>query len=1173
MADTGAILVVDDDLEVAETLRQFLELRGYSVVLAHTGRSGLAFLRHASIGLVLLDLGLPDMDGVAVLREAEALPHAPEVIIITGNATLESAMASVGPSTAGYLAKPLDFSRLGIVVERVMAQRRAVRETQRLQRELADRLRETEALLAISRTISSTLDLREALRQVCREMVRLVGADTGAVYLLDAGTDELQPYAGYRVPADMVATFLASPLPLREQGFHVALWRDRSAVASDDVANDPRFSYPLFRSFPHQSALLLPLVLDDEVAGAFYLVWWKERRGLPAHELAVLESVAGQVAVLLRNVRLFEGGERERRRLDALYAVARRLSELQEQPEILSFIVEEACRLLGAEAAGIRLLDGDDLIVGARTESAAGLMARPRIPVGESLTGRVVATGQPLVLSGIAADDRFAWDEKGVALELGFNSYLGVPLVLEGRVFGALNLYAKGRRHFKPDDVALLAALADQTSQAVHKAGLLAAAAAGRAVLERLYQFAIAMQEPLAVDARVRTFVAAARDAIGFDRCQLLLMAEDGSGLRLETGLGAEDAIPPVTLPLSPAAGPLWDAVQRRRPIAVLRKEDFAGLSRMDPAFVDHPTFHSSSFVLVPLLVGDRVIGVGVADNKPTRRPIPPASVGWFNLLCQSFAMALEASQLDAERRRREQEAKKLYEVTRDLSANLDLDRVLDEITRKTVELLGCDASGMYMYDPEKGGLTLRRGVNLDVEAHREFVMRPGEGVAGRAFQSRTPVWTRDRLADPRLTYSGPAGSLIQERAPRAYLAVPILSGDEVLGVLMEFFYTTHYFASEEIQLLSTLAGHAAIALNNASLYEEVRLQQGRLAQILDSTSDGMMLVGRDGRIEAVNRRAAELLEVEVGGTVGTTLGPFLERLQTALPDFEAAVAPLLALADLPDQPAQGDLDLQAFKRILHWTAQPTRSDAGATVGFTLTFHDVTQEREVSQMKSDFVSFVTHQLRTPLAGIRWMLELASKEADVPPDAQSYVQDAREAAQRLIHLVNELLDISRLERGKIAFTPQAVQLGELTESVLTEVGLLVQEKGHRLAVHADELPPVIADLQLLRQVVLNLVSNAVKYTPAGGDITIGISREEASVVWTIRDSGVGVPKAAQARLFEKFFRADNVVTMETEGTGLGLYLVRLIMDQLGGRVWCTSEEGQGATFAFAMPVAA
>ena len=168
-------------------------------------------------------------------------------------------------------------------------------------------------------------------------------------------------------------------------------------------------------------------------------------------------------------------------------------------------------------------------------------------------------------------------------------------------------------------------------------------------------------------------------------------------------------------------------------------------------------------------------------------------------------------------------------------------------------------------------------------------------------MHGRTP--RRRHGADQHLTADARVEDLLRELAPR------------VLGVLVEYFHTVHSFTPEEIQLLSTLAGHAAIALNNASLYEEVRLQQTRLAQILDSTSDGMMLVGGDGRIEAVNRRAAELLEVEGEGTIGTTLAPLLERFRTVVPDFDAAVAPLLALAALPNRPAQGDLDLRAFKR------------------------------------------------------------------------------------------------------------------------------------------------------------------------------------------------------------------------------------------------------------------
>jgi signal transduction histidine kinase len=242
-------------------------------------------------------------------------------------------------------------------------------------------------------------------------------------------------------------------------------------------------------------------------------------------------------------------------------------------------------------------------------------------------------------------------------------------------------------------------------------------------------------------------------------------------------------------------------------------------------------------------------------------------------------------------------------------------------------------------------------------------------------------------------------------------------------------------------------------------------------------------------------------------------------------------------------------------------------------VGVTLTFRDVTREREVSDMKSDFVSFVTHQLRTPLAGIKWMLELAAEDPALPADAASYVEDAREAAQRLIDLVNDLLDISRLERGRLTVEPVPVRLGDLTQSVLDETALILRDKGHVVSVSGgDAVPAVLADVQLLRQVVLNLTSNAIKYTPAGGAIAIAMRPEAGRVTWAITDNGIGIPGASRARLFEKFYRADNAAAVETEGTGLGLYLVRLILEHLGGHIQCESTEGQGSTFTLTLPVA-
>ena len=224
-------------------------------------------------------------------------------------------------------------------------------------------------------------------------------------------------------------------------------------------------------------------------------------------------------------------------------------------------------------------------------------------------------------------------------------------------------------------------------------------------------------------------------------------------------------------------------------------------------------------------------------------------------------------------------------------------------------------------------------------------------------------------------------------------------------------------------------------------------------------------------------------------------------------------------------------------------------------------------------MKSNFVAFVSHQLRTPLSGIKWMLELASDVPALPDDARGYVAEAQESAERLVTLVNDLLDVSRHESGQLAVTLEAVALQPLTHSVLAEMRSLITEKAHRLVLDlAPGAAPVTADLQLLRQAVLNLVSNAIKYTPDNGTISIAVAQYGRSVRWSVTDTGVGIPKASQHRLFEKFYRADNASDVATEGTGLGLHLVRLIIRRFGGEISYRSEEGHGTTFAFELPVA-
>jgi two-component system phosphate regulon sensor histidine kinase PhoR len=292
--------------------------------------------------------------------------------------------------------------------------------------------------------------------------------------------------------------------------------------------------------------------------------------------------------------------------------------------------------------------------------------------------------------------------------------------------------------------------------------------------------------------------------------------------------------------------------------------------------------------------------------------------------------------------------------------------------------------------------------------------------------------------------------------------------------------------------------------------------------------------------------------------------------LTEVVPDTARAVVAGLPTAG---DGAERDFPIPDLGRTLAWTGRPTRDAEGAPAGLTLTFRDVTRDREIDRMKSEFVAFVAHQLRTPLSGIKWMLELAHQEDDGSASMRSYIGDAAESAERLIRMVNDLLNTSRLESGTVTIVAEPTDLLALTEEVLTELKAAITDKGLAVSVRgADDVPPALVEPKLFREVVGNLIANAIKYTSAGGSITIAVAPVDDGLEWRIQDTGIGVPRAAQAHLFQKFFRAENAPTVDTEGAGLGLYLARLVVERCGGRIVCESDEGRGSTFIVTLPSA-
>src|SRR5262249_27303176 len=354
--------------------------------------------------------------------------------------------------------------------------------------------------------------------------------------------------------------------------------------------------------------------------------------------------------------------------------------------------------------------------------------------------------------------------------------------------------------------------------------------------------------------------------------------AEEGAPEPVRPG---DDAGPAgLRLPVTEAAGPYHEALRSRRPIAVLSDADLARVLPLDPAHLDRPYLRSRRFVVAPLVAGDRVIGVVSADNKPSRRPISPRSLEPFSSLCQNLAMALEESRLYAEARAREAETTRLYasaktlsdglallnQASRALHRTLDVDAMLDDALNELAKAFAAGGALLHLLADDG---TLSRSVGHWVTTGP----RPGEpgrlgALSEHVRRTRAPVLLRDVTRHPELVHPANLAHGVQSIA-----AYPIVGQHErVLGVLVLYYTTAQAFGETETRLLASYADQLATALENAGLYEETQTQRVRLAQIFNSTSDGILLVSREGEIQAANRRAGELLGFDASAVIGVRL-------------------------------------------------------------------------------------------------------------------------------------------------------------------------------------------------------------------------------------------------------------------------------------------------------------
>jgi PAS domain S-box-containing protein len=393
---------------------------------------------------------------------------------------------------------------------------------------------------------------------------------------------------------------------------------------------------------------------------------------------------------------------------------------------------------------------------------------------------------------------------------------------------------------------------------------------------------------------------------------------------------------------------------------------------------------------------------------------------------------------------------------------------------------------------------------------------------------------------------------------PASLLALALQHKKRRYGVLWAAYDQPRTFSDEEVRFISTLAGQAALAAANARLFRSAEVGRQRLAAILASTPDPVLVTDQHNRLLLANPAAKQAL----GAAAGPTEGEPTERV---IPQSE--LVRLLQIFETAEQSAEVRMP---DDRLYYATACPVIAE-GKMVGRVCVLRDITRFKELDALKSDFVATVSHDLRSPLTVMRGYATMLDMANNLTGQQKEYTNKIMVGVESMARIINNLLDLGRIEAG-VGLQVEELQAMESVEATISALRPLAAQKNILLAVEAQTAPPrpIQADRLLLQQALSNLVDNAVKYTPKGGGVRLTVKERSDGLLFEVQDTGIGIAPLDQPRLFEKFYRAAQPEARQQRGSGLGLAIVRSIAERHHGKVWVESQLGKGSTFFLLIP---
>jgi len=1027
-------------------------------------------------------------------------------------------------------------------------------ENARLYAESRQQADELIALWHIGQDISSILDQQAVLERIARWAGQLISSEGVALYLLDSNADLLQPVVSLGPP-----TITMPQTPIRVgQGIIGSVAQTGVGEIVNHAQLDPRAMQTPGTLEEVECLLCVPILPRGKMIGVMSLNRLGERF-FRDDDLHLLGRIAHQAAIAIENARLYEETQRRAMQLAAAAEVSRDAISTLDMGQLLTNTVNLIRDRYGFYHAGLFLVDdaNEYAVLHAATGEAGQKMLEQHheLKVGEvGIVGHVTGTGEPRIALDVGQDAAHFNNP----LLPNTRSEMALPLIVRGRVIGALDVQSTKEAAFSDEDIATLQTIADQLAIAIEHARLYEEEWRRAEELAALNTITETVSRSLDLDTILDDALNKVFEVIDADAGGIYLLDERDDELTLTAHRGLSQPFFQKMRRLKVGEGRVGQTAQSVIPVLVdsLPVDDEL-LTDAEKVALEEGIRSEGN---VPLGTRGRVHGV-LSIARHREQPFTSHEVELLTAIGNQIAVAIENAQLYKKATERMKEATALHRVSGTLMRTLNLDQLLESILKVLQRSFGYHHCAILLVDEKRE--------ELRIEAARGYlrntVGKPGikigqERILGWVAANRMPLNVPDVTQDNRYVE--------KVKGIGSEIAVPILVGEKLVGVLDVQSTEVNAFGEDDLRNLSSIAAQAAVAIERARLYEATLAERKRTERIVTSIADGVVTVDRELRVLSMNPAAEQMTGWQEAEAIGHSCAEVLSLTSESGESLCNESCQELSGHNFPRART-----LRKDGRPIYVSASlaPLLGPADQVSGGVIAIRDCTAEMELDRMKSEMVTMVSHELRSPLANMQTAIELVLT-SDFEVDLQREMSNlVRSQCARLASFVEELLDVSQLEAGQIAMRWEPVTLWPLIQQIVTTLEA-TERRGHRFQlIGQSELPFAWADPRKVEMILTNLLQNAANYSPDGSTITIEAkTTENTDILVSVSDEGEGIAPANLEQIFQPYYRIGNSSSEKVPGRGLGLYIVKKLVEMHGSRIWVESEVGKGSHFIFTLP---